>query len=142
MAQTKASYASALMTVFGRNWITLSGGVFAGVSALLFVVFMTLGMLQVVNSPYLGILTFLVLPVIFVGGLLLVLAGIYWGKDTFWETPFPVIDTTVPHAVPCWLRCSRVQPAARGIGHLRVCILDSVTFCGKCHRVEPEHGLS
>lgn len=146
MAQAKSSYASALMTVFGRNWLTLSGGVFAGVSAALFVVFMALGMLQVINSPYLGILTFLVLPVVFVGGLLLVPVGIYLGKDTFSQgTPFPVIDFNCLHTRRVGLLVTvftmfnlLLVGSATFAG---VHFMDSVTFCGEvCHTVmEPQH---
>lgn len=146
MAQKSASYASALMTVFGWNWITLSGGVFAGVSAVLFLIFMALGMLNVVTSPYSGILTFLVLPAVFVGGLLLVPLGIYVGKDTFSrETPFPVIDFNCPHTRRVALLVGvftvfnlLLVGSATFAG---VHFMDSVTFCGQvCHTVmEPQH---
>lgn len=134
------------MTVFGRNWITLSGGLFAAISAALFVTFMVLGILQIDNSPYLGILTFLVLPVVFVGGLLLVPVGFYIGKDTFvQETPFPVIDFNNPHtrhvgmliAIFTVFNLLLVGTATFAGVHF----MESVTFCGEvCHTVmEPQH---
>ena len=76
MATHRRPWLGALVSLFGRNWITLLGSVLSGVSALLIVGFTLLGLMQTGASPYLGIMALLVMPGVFIFGLLLVHAGL------------------------------------------------------------------
>ena len=150
MERQKATYLSALMTLFGRNWITLSGAVLAGISAVFIITFMVLGMLQIADSPYIGIMAFLVLPGVFVAGLLIVPLGVlyehrYGTAATEDGKAFPVIDFNNPHtrrvgalvAVFTMFNLLIIGTATYAGVHF----MDSVTFCGEvCHTVmEPQH---
>jgi hypothetical protein len=147
------AWLGALMTLMGSNWICLLGSSLSGVSAFLIIAFMLLGILHLTDSPYLGIMAFLILPIIFVMGLLIVPIGAWWehrkelktGKSKETLSPFPVVDFNLPRT--------------RRIGALIVIFtafnlfvistttyegvvyMDSVPFCGQvCHTVmEPEY---
>ena len=102
MSTNRPSYLSALMSLFGRNFITLSGGILAGISAFVIVSFILLGVLEITDSPYVGIMAFLVLPGVFIAGLLLVPVGVLWelkfGKSKVEDKlPYPIIDFNDPH---------------------------------------------
>jgi hypothetical protein len=150
MTTSKPSYLSALMTLFGRNWLTLSGGLLAAISSVIFIAFMVLGSLGILDSPYTGILTFLVLPAVFVAGLLLVPLGIYlshrYGAGTSeQDLPFPTLDFNDPHTrrvgalviVFTFFNLLIVGTAT----FAGVSFMESVPFCGEvCHTVmEPQH---
>ena len=59
---------AAISALFWRNWITLLGASVTTASAFLIIGLMILGLLGIADTPYLGILTFLVLPFVFVAG--------------------------------------------------------------------------
>lgn len=60
-----------------RNWTSLVGAGLATVSAVLFLVFFVSDLFGFHTNPYLGIVTFLLLPAVFVLGLLLVPLGLW-----------------------------------------------------------------
>lgn len=150
MTKNKATYLSALMTLFARNWITLSGGILAAMSAFCIVSFLILGYLQIADSPYIGILAFLVLPAVFVGGLLLVPAGVFYehrfGAAAEGEQPtFPIIDFNIPHtrrvgALVVVFTAFNILIVGTST-YMGVHFMDSVQFCGEvCHTVmEPQY---
>jgi len=158
MAKPRRMLSAALMTLFGRNWITLFGGTLAGVSGLLIVAFLILGALGLTDSPYIGIMAFLILPVVFVSGLVLVPVGAAWEilaahrRAARGEAPreairglFPVVDFNNSHT-----RHVAVVVVALTVVNLMivsmasyegVVYMDSVPFCGEtCHTVmRPEY---
>ena len=58
-----------------QNRVTIIGAVVAAIAVLFFVAFQIIGLLQPMANPYVGIWTFLVLPVILVVGLILIPVG-------------------------------------------------------------------
>ncbi len=157
MPARESKWLAALMTLFGRNWITLFGAVLAGVSGLLIIGFLLLGLLRMTDSPYVGIMAFLILPVVFVFGLLIIPVGAYWERRRAFRAhqeavdlkvgqfPYPRIDLNKPHTrhvaglviVLTALNLLIVSTAS----YKGVTFMDSVAFCGKiCHTVmEPQH---
>ena len=67
----------AYFVLVSHSWLTLFGATFVTGSAGLTAVFMVLSVMGVIHSPYLGILSFMVFPGIFLGGLLMVPVGVY-----------------------------------------------------------------
>lgn len=150
MSTNRPSYLSALMSLFGRNFITLSGGILAGISAFVIVSFILLGVLEITDSPYVGIMAFLVLPGVFIAGLLLVPVGVLWelkfGKSKVEDKlPYPIIDFNDPHT----RRVGALVVIFTGfnvliigtVTFMGVHFMDSTEFCGEvCHTVmEPEY---
>ena len=91
----------ATLTLLGRNRLTLLGSALATISALLILASLLVGFLGLTNSPYSGIMAFLVLPAVFLAGLLLIPAGLYRdrrrrrrrGGEEVVETPrYPTVD--------------------------------------------------
>ncbi len=150
MGTTKTTWLAALVTLFGRNLITMAGAVLAGVSAFLIAGLILLAMLQIADSPYIGILAFMVLPFVFAGGLLLVPAGVLWDR---WRGRaaeprsglFPVLDFNNPHTRRVGalvVLFTAVNLLLIGtVSYQGLHFMDSVAFCGTvCHTVmEPEH---
>ena len=141
--------------------LALTGAVFTTVSAVLFAVSLLLELIGYHPNPYLGILTFVVLPAVFVLGLLLIPAGMWLerrraarGEPT---PPWPVLD----------LNSGQARRRVVTIGVLTVInvvivalatvkgveYVDSVGFCGSvchtpmqpqavAHRAGPHAGVS
>ena len=61
--------------MFARNWITLLGSSITTISAFLIIAFIFQGFILDDMPPYAGIIGFLILPGVFVGGLLLIPLG-------------------------------------------------------------------
>ena len=153
MVVAKRGWLAAVMTLFGRNWVTLFGATFIGVSALLIIGFLVVGVLQLTTSPYIGIMAFLILPAVFVFGLLLVPAGVLWdhrrirkyGEAAVAAPPFPIIDFNSAHvrrvaAVVIVMTAFNLFLIAM-VSYQGVVYMDSVPFCGQvCHTVmAPEY---
>lgn len=136
------------------HWISLVGTVMALLSLLLIVLLIGLQMSGFEGGPYLGILTYMLLPMGFAGGLLLIPLGA-WRKRKLAAAAashheaapagLPVIDLNddrtrgiVVSSVVVGL-FSVVLLAA--VTYKGVHIMESVPFCGTvCHTVmEPEH---
>lgn len=142
-----------LLKLFGTNWITLFGASLTTASALGIVGFMLLGLLGLADSPYIALMALLVLPGVFVTGLLAIPIGLFWQKRKDRLHPedadqssrrFPVID----------LNRDRVRRLMAGVGVLTmvnvlliaivsyegVVYMETTEFCGEvCHTVmEPE----
>jgi nitrate/TMAO reductase-like tetraheme cytochrome c subunit len=150
MAPKKSIILAPLATLFGRNWLTLLGGTIAGASAFLIIGCILVGLLGIANSPYIGIMAFMVLPGVFVGGLLLVPLGALWDHKygslgRVPETPFPVLDFNnahTRHVVITVVVLTAFNLLIIGtVSYGGVEFMDSTEFCGKtCHTVmEPEY---
>ncbi len=91
------------ISLLGSNWLSLLGASLTTVSAIMIVAFLLLGILGVTDSPYIGIMAFLVMPAVFLLGLLLIPVGIYLRRKraiaeplTAGEIDYPKIDFNVP----------------------------------------------
>ncbi|MBI2425824.1 MAG: NapC/NirT family cytochrome c [Candidatus Hydrogenedentes bacterium] len=141
--------------VLTSNAISLFGATLVTIAALFIVFFMLLSYLGHVNSPYLGILVFLILPTFFVIGLVLVPAGALWRRrqrrihgDTDPELAagfYPVLDfnrakTRQMFTVVGILTLVNLFTVSL-ISYQGVVYSESPTFCGQvCHTVmEPEY---
>jgi hypothetical protein len=149
----KKKWLWAMLRLFGRNWITLLGATLTTISTLLILAFVVLGFLGIYDTPYIGIMAFLVLPGVFVFSLLLIPLGAYWerkwGATTQPEepngAPYPKIDFNQAH-VRRMAGIVSVLTAANlfilsMVSYQGVVFMDSVEFCGTvCHTVmEPEY---
>jgi hypothetical protein len=133
-----------------RHPLSLFGVWLTTVSAVLFLVVFVAELLGMETNPYIGIIFFLVLPGLFVLGLLLITRRHVWlmrrrerlGRPTGIE--WPVVDLNAPHtrfivfavAAATIVNIVVISLAAyRGVEYM-----DSVEFCGQvCHTVmEPE----
>ena len=133
-----------------RNALSYVGGVVMAGGAVLTSVYALIGIVLAPQSPYLGIVTYLLLPAVIVGGLLLLLYGMRresqrrrrTGQE---ESAYPRLDLNDAR------QRRRFTWALVGGGVLVVLVAfgayngfiftESVTFCGRvCHRVmQPEH---
>ncbi len=135
----------------GDNWITLLGAVLTTASGVTMVGFWLLEVLQLRPvQPYAGIILFLILPGVFVFGLVLMPAGIVWRKRRLRAAgglpdAYPRIDLASPgfrHAAGLVAAATALNVAIlstasyKGVEHM-----DSVQFCGTtCHTVmQPEY---
>lgn len=83
------------------NLISLIGAAIATVMAAIFLILLALELLGFLANPYIGLLLFVAVPVLFVLGLLLIPAGAWWHarrRRSYPETstPWPVIDLRDP----------------------------------------------
>lgn len=119
-------------------------------SGLLLLVLLTLNLLSFHSSPYLGILTFLVLPVLFAGGAALVFLGRYRasrkrGDGEVHLYPFPNWDLNDPahrsRFVVLLLGATLLLTISATLSYRGVEFMESETFCGQtCHTVmQPEY---
>lgn len=135
-----------------RNWISLAGSAVALVSAVLIITLYFVESIGHEGGPYLGILTFLILPAIFAFGLILIPFGIYFERRRMRKHPeyegrgpFPVIDLNTPKtrgALMVFLGLTVLNIVVlAGATYKGVEVMESVEFCGMaCHTVmEPEY---
>jgi hypothetical protein len=132
-----------------RHPISLAGAILATLSASLFLVFFVADSMGMHSNPYMGMVFFLFLPMLFVAGLLLIPLGIWRqrrrvaaGKA---EWQWPVLNLNTPRhrqvastvAVLTMINVVIVSLAAVSGLHY----MDSTEFCGTvCHEVmEPQH---
>jgi len=136
-----------------RNPISLVGTALAAASLTLIVSLVIIQMIGFEGGPYLGILTFLVLPVFFATGLLLIPIGVMRQRKqaaraaAAGEKPplFPVIDLnheTTRKSVIIFMLLTLVNIIVlAGATYKGVAIMETNAFCGlACHSVmQPEH---
>jgi NapC/NirT cytochrome c family, N-terminal region len=125
-----------LMLLLRSNLISRIGALVTTLSFLLILSLSVLGLFGMFTGPYLGLITFLILPGFFVGGLLMVPLGLLLYRKHLGErmakvreTPLPVLRTvgilTVVNVLVVGLT------AYQGLHYM-----DSVEFCGTvCHTV-------
>jgi len=130
-----------------QNWTSMVGAVLTTISAVLFLVFFFLDLLGFHTNPYLGIATFVLLPAVFVFGLLLIPLGLWRarraarrGRVHVW----PSIDlgrASVRRTIVVVLTLTCVNVAIIALAAVGgVEYVDSKPFCtGVCHTpMEPE----
>ncbi len=137
------------LVYLSNNWISLTGVVVVTAATVSWMVFLPITLRGSVMHPYFGMIVYLLLPGVFIGGLLLIPLGIYLNrrrKRAKGEMPsdFPPLD---PHnselrklaafiAVTTFLNII----IASQFSYSAVRYMDTVSFCGQtCHTVmQPE----
>ena len=133
-----------------QNFVSLIGTVVTTVAAVLFLMLFALQLTGFEGGPYLGILSYLILPAIFVFGLVLIPIGRLWSlrrarKRGTKEPGLPVLDLNRPgtrNAVVVMALLTVVNIVILGAATYKgVEVMDSTQFCGAtCHTVmEPEY---
>jgi hypothetical protein len=137
--------------VLTRNRLSLFGCAVVTASAILILTLFVLGLVGLEGSPYLGILVYLILPAVFVTGLVLIPVGIYRQRRAekraglTGSSALPVVDLNRPrtrHALLIFLVLSAVNVVVLSVATYKgVEVMDSTRFCGAtCHTVmEPEY---
>lgn len=133
------------------NWTTAIGAIIAAISLFLILFFIGISFFFEGEGAYLGLLTYMVLPVFLVLGLLLIPIGM-WRKvrrfrrgEAVPEKPWPRIDFNEPknrNALFIFVAGSVVFLLLSAIGSYQAFhYTETVEFCGTmCHRVmEPEY---
>jgi hypothetical protein len=141
------------LSVITRSLLSIVGTIIAVVAGLLFVTLFIIQFSGFRGGPYLGILTYLLLPAIVVAGLVLVPVGIWRQKKreqsaTSHGEPapsLPIIDLNAPrtrHALAAFGVLSLLGVVVLAVGTYKgVEYMESVEFCGTvCHTVmQPEY---
>lgn len=137
----------------GRNPVSLTGAVLTTASAFTLIAYWTFEILLgggAASSPYAGIMFFLVLPGVFVFGLLLIFAGAMWRRHALRRRgELPSIYPKVDLADPLFRKAAMLVGVATFFNVLIFTTaayqgtryMDSVRFCGlTCHTVmQPEY---
>jgi hypothetical protein len=136
------------------NSISLAGSALTTVSAFLFLLLFAIHMVsEHGGSPYLGILTFLILPGLFVMGLVLIPVGLWRARKRRREAlaeddpapEFAVLDFNRPsvrRTALVFVAATGINALILGVGTYKgVEVMESTQFCGAaCHTVmEPEY---
>jgi hypothetical protein len=132
-----------------NNWISLLGVVLVTSATVFWLFLLPITLRGTAENPYIGILTFLVLPAPFFAGLILVPLGIWLkrkreGRSGIYPAEFPEPRWANPELrrlVYFVLLTTTANIAiASQLSYGAVNYMDSVTFCGKtCHTVmQPE----
>lgn len=143
---------AALFWLLSRNHVTIFGSLLTTFSAATIFLLLSLEVFGILTSPYLGIVAFLIMPGLFVTGLVLIPIGAIaqtrrdrkHGVERQPHVDLPTIDFNAPRtrrvaAMVAFL--TLVNLAILGAtSYSSVVYMDSVEFCGKvCHEVmEPE----
>lgn len=130
-----------------RNVISLSGTAVTTASAVLIIILFTVELAGFRGTPYVGILAFLILPAIFILGLILIPIGIRQerrrlrrAEEGAPQAQFPVIDlnrTRTRNVVLIFLGLTVVNVIILATATYKgVEVMDSTEFCGEtCHSV-------
>jgi nitrate/TMAO reductase-like tetraheme cytochrome c subunit len=136
------------------NGVSLAGSALTTVSAFLFLLLFAIHLVSATGGPpYLGILTFLILPAFFLLGLLLIPVGLWRVRKRRREAmaeddpaaEFAVLDFNVPQVrrtALVFFAATGINALILGVGTYKgVEVMDSVAFCGTaCHSVmAPEY---
>ena len=129
-----------------RHPLSLTGSAIATASAILFLVFFSLDTLGLHGHPYFGILAYLIVPALFVVGLLLIPIGVHRARRSAKAGgEFPVLDFNHPSVRNRFLvffALTVVNVVIVAVATYKaVEVMDTTEFCGKaCHSVmAPEH---
>jgi hypothetical protein len=152
MSDTKGPIRSFLQTIT-RNGVSLVGAALTTAAAILFLSLFVGESLGLGGGPYLGILTFVIFPALFVLGLVLIPVGIAWQRrrlhraEARGETlvPLPVIDLNIDRTrtlLLVFFAFTLVNVVIIAVSTYKaVEVMDSTAFCGSaCHSVmNPEY---
>jgi hypothetical protein len=137
------------LVYLSNNWISLAGVVVVTAATVTWIVFLPITLRGGVLHPYFGLVVYLLLPGIFIGGLLLIPIGIYLNrrrKRSRGEMPsdFPPLDPGNPELRKLALFVVGTTFVniimASQFSYSAVRYMDTVSFCGQtCHVVmQPE----
>jgi len=148
------SWLDAYIRIALRNWLTLFGSSVTTVSAFLIIAFIVQDVLISDIPAYAGIIGYLILPGVFVAGLLLIPMGVWWDRRKRLKRqiegneeplPYPTLDLNDPHtrrtlAIVIVLTLINLVIFSTA-SYQGVVYSESVEFCGLvCHDVmEPEY---
>jgi hypothetical protein len=132
------------------NWVSLAGVVIVTTATVFWLFLLPVTLRGTTESPYVGILAFLVLPAPFFAGLILVPLGIWLkrkreGRAGIYPPEFPPLtwnNADLRRLVYFVFFTTMVNLAiASQVSYSAVNYMDSVTFCGEtCHTVmQPEY---
>jgi nitrate/TMAO reductase-like tetraheme cytochrome c subunit len=136
----------AFFSLLTRHPLSLAGTSIASVSAILVAVFLGLEIAGFHGHPYVGILSYLLVPALFVVGLILIPVGLHRARKR--ERPgqaFPVLDLNQPlvrNRFVVFLALTAVNLVIVGVASFKtVEVMDTTQFCGQaCHSVmAPEY---
>ncbi len=135
-----------------RNALSLIGTAIALAALILIITLASMELWGFEGGPYLGILTYLILPAIFVIGLILIPTGVILWRRKLRKAPggsdtqlMPVFDLNVPTTrrwLLIFLGATIINIVViAGATYKGVHVMETVEFCGlACHSVmEPEH---
>jgi hypothetical protein len=134
---------------FGNNPISLAGGAITSASGVTMIGYWLVEMFGRPNdNPYLGIIFFLILPALFIGGLVLIPIGVFLRRRVLQKAgqipaEFPKIDLNdriFRHGLDIVLLATIVNLLVVSIATYRgAAYMDSPQFCGQsCHVMHPE----
>jgi hypothetical protein len=128
------------------NWLSLTGVVIVTSATVLWLFLLPTTLRGATAHPYVGIFAFLLLPAIFLSGLVLIPLGIWWRRrHSALPARFPPLDfhNLELRRLIAFIGVTTIANFIIGsqITYAAVNYMDSVTFCGlTCHRVmEPEY---
>jgi nitrate/TMAO reductase-like tetraheme cytochrome c subunit len=135
---------------FGNNPISLAGGAITSASGVTMIGYWLVELFGRPNdNPYLGIIFFLLLPAIFVAGLLLIPIGLFARRRTLQKAgkipaKFPKVDINdriFRHGLDIVLVATIVNLLVVSVASYRgAAYMDSPQFCGQsCHVMHPEY---
>jgi nitrate/TMAO reductase-like tetraheme cytochrome c subunit len=135
---------------FGNNPISLAGGAITTASGVTMIVYWLIELFGRSNdNPYLGIIFFLLLPALFIAGLVLIPIGVWLRRRKLrkaGEIPaeFPKVDFNdkiFRHGVDIVLTATIVNLLVVAVASYRgAAYMDSPQFCGQsCHVMHPEY---
>ena len=141
------------LSLVTRNWISLLGAIVALIAAVLMLMLFAMELSGFHGGPYLGILTYLILPTVFVAGLALIPLGVLRKRRqdaaaaAQHQAPrkLPVIDLNDARTRGALIASVLIGVVSvvllGGATYKGVEVMESVEFCGMaCHKVmEPEH---
>jgi len=132
-----------------NNFISLIGVIMVTAATVLWIGVLPITMRSGTVHPYFGIAVFLLLPGVFIGGLLIIPVGIWWNrksriKQGHMPAEFPPLDAKNPELrrLIGFIGVTTILNVilASQFAYSAVNYMDSVTFCGQtCHTVmQPE----
>jgi hypothetical protein len=132
-----------------NNYVSLIGVILVTAATVLWIGFLPITMRGGTMHPYFGIAVFLLLPAVFIFGLLLIPIGIWWNRRSrlakgLMPPEFPPLDAKNPELrkLVGFIAVTTVLNVilASQFAYSAVNYMDSVTFCGQtCHTVmQPE----
>jgi hypothetical protein len=142
------------LSEISRNPVSLIGLALVVASITVFAVLVALGLFFHEGGPYLGILTFLIVPAVLLLGVILVPIGLRWQRKKDLKAAaargetvpaFPVIDFNRPRTRSVFLSFVGLSLLITGIltvGMVKgIHVMDSTAFCGTaCHTpMQPEY---
>lgn len=132
-----------ILGIITSHWLSLAGACIVTSASICWILALPSQLRGHVSNPYIGILLFVILPIVFVGGLLLIPVGIYLSRRKLrmgsagWtiDRPTSIRRLAIFFAVTtCFNTVIGSQLTYRAIEHM-----EGVQFCGQtCHVMKPE----